>query len=135
MKTASPKFTHGQDAFKVALALWLLVAPWMLNYNHARFIVWNGAAVAVVIAASSIAAMLRFAIWEEWIGIVAGSWLFASPWLFDYSSLLTPTTTLPATANHIAVGLMMVFLSLVELNLWEAAIGRFKKAGGGPPNS
>ena len=129
MKEPRPKFTHGQDAGKVVLALWLLIAPWMLNYG-ARLVVWNGNAVAFVVAAFSIAAILKFTTWEEWVSVVAGFWLLASPWLLDYASLLPATVALPASANHIAVGLLLVFLSLWELNLWELASGKSREPRG-----
>ena len=119
MNTETRKFTHGQDAGKLLLALWLFVAPWMLNYSEVRLPVWNGFAAGIVVAAFSIAAMLKFTKWEEWINIVAGFWLIASPWVLNYTTLLGPTRTLPATANHLAVGLAIVILSLWELNLWE----------------
>ena len=122
MKTEGRKFTHGQDAGKLALALWLFVSPWILNYSEVRLPVWNTFAVATIVAVFSAAAMLKFTKWEEWINIVAGFWLIASPWLLGYTALLGPTKTLPATtANHLAVGLAIVILSLWELNLWELA--------------
>ena len=121
MKTEGRKFTHGQDAGKLALALWLFVSPWILNYSEVRLPVWNTFAVATIVAVFSVAAMLKFTKWEEWINIVAGFWLIASPWLLGYTALLGPTKTLPATANHLAVGLAIVILSLWELNLWELA--------------
>jgi len=127
MATRRPKFTHGQDAGKVILALWLFVSPWMLSYTQMRLPVLNGDAVGVIVAAFSIAAMLKFTKWEEWINIVAGFWLIASPWILDYTSLIGNTATLPATANHLAVGLAIVMLSLSELNLWERATGSSPK--------
>jgi hypothetical protein len=134
------KFTHGQDAGKVALALWLFVAPWILGYHQTLLPVWNGDAVAVVVAMSSLAAILKFNTWEEWISIVAGFWLIVSPWLFDYTSLLPQTATmptlerhvvhvaLPAMANHVAVGLAIIILSLWEFGVWERASGKSVKA-------
>jgi len=121
MTNQTPKFTHGQDAGKLALALWLFVAPWILHYNQAPLPRWNSYAVAIVIAVFSLAAMLKFTRWEEWINIVAGFWLIASPWVLGYTSILGPTETLPAAANHLAVGLAVVILSLWELNVWELA--------------
>lgn len=121
MNTEGRKFTHGQDAGKLALALWLFASPWILNYSEVRLAVWNTFAVATIVAVFSVAAMLKFTKWEEWINIVAGFWLIASPWLLSYTALLGPTKTLPATANHLAVGLAIVILSLWELNLWELA--------------
>jgi hypothetical protein len=140
METQRPKFTHGQDAGKVILALWLLVSPWMFNYAQARLPVWNGDAVAIIVAVSSIAAMLKFNKWEEWISIVAGFWLIVSPLLLDYTALLTAPETLPplerhvahlalpAMANHLAVGLGIVILSLWEFGVWERATGKSTKA-------
>ena len=130
MPTPRPKFTHGQDAAKLLLALWLFVSPWMLNYTQGQVAVWNGDIVGIVVAAFSIAAMFKFTTWEEWINIVAGFWLIASPWVLDYASFLGNTATLPATANHLAVGLAIVFLSFRELNLWERANEIFQKRKG-----
>jgi len=127
MATRRPKFTHGQDAAKLMLALWLFVSPWMLNYTQIRLPVLNGDAVGIVVAAFSIAAMLKFTKWEEWINIVAGFWLLVSPWVLDYTSLIGNTAALPATANHLAVGLAIIMLSLSELNLWERATGSSPK--------
>jgi len=140
MVTPTPKFTHGQDAGKVALALWLFVAPWMLNYSQAPAAVWNGDIVAVVVAVSSIVAILKFNKWEEWISIVAGLWLMASPLVLDYATLLPATGTppvhqrfatqsaLPASANHFGVGLAFVILSFWELNLREIVSRKSRKA-------
>lgn len=124
MNAQRPKFTHAQDAGKVALALWLLVAPWMLHYDQAPGVLWNDYAVAIIVALSSIAAMLRFTKWDEYVSIVAGVWLFASPWLLDFSSLLAPPAAFAAMANHLAVGLALVIFSLWELNVWELATGK-----------
>lgn len=126
--TPQPKFTHGQDAGKVALALWLIVSPWIFNYSEVRLPVWNGFGVAIVVAAFSIAAMLKFTKWEEVIAIVAGFWLIASPWVLGYTALLGTTRTLPVTANHLAVGLAIVILSLWEFNIWERATQARPKA-------
>lgn len=141
MPIPTPKFTHGQDASKVALALWLFVSPWVLNYSQARTAVWNGDAVAVIVAVSSIAAMLKFNRWEELISIFVGLWLMASPLVLDYTALLPASASaallqrqhaapiaLPASANHLAVGLAFVILSFWELNLWEIATGKSRKA-------
>lgn len=140
MATPRSKFTHGQDAGKIILALWLFAAPWMLDYSQVRLAVWNGDAVAIIVAVSSLAAMLKFNKWEEWISIIAGFWLIASPWLLDYTSLLPLAVPLPALqrnvvhlplpimANHLAVGLAIVILSLWEFNVWERATGKSTKA-------
>lgn len=135
METARARFGHGPDAGKLVAALWLFVSPWMLNYSQVRLAVWNSCAVAIVVGVSSTAAMLRFTKWEEWINVVAGFWLIASPLLLDYTTLMGNHVTLPAAANHLAVGLFIIILSLWELNLWEAAttVLRREKRRPNPP--
>ena len=70
----------------------------MFNYSEVRLPTWNGFVVGIVVAVFSLAAILKFTTWEEWINIVAGFWLIASPWALNYTVLLGPTKTLPATA-------------------------------------
>lgn len=126
MKFERPKFAHGPDALKLVLALWLFVCPWVLNYSQARLAVWNGYAVALIVAAFSIAAMLKFTTWEEQINIVAGFWLFASSWA-GYAGFLEPKVTLLAVFNHMFIGLAIVLLSLMELNLFERVTNAYAK--------
>jgi hypothetical protein len=128
METQARKFTHGQDAGKVALALWLFVSPWMLNYSQVSLPVWNGNIVALIVAAFSVAAIFKFAVWEEGINIVVGFWLIASPYALNYTKLLGANLTLPATANHVAVGVAIIILSFWELNVWEWATQRAPKS-------
>lgn len=90
------------------------VSPWMLNYTKVSPVVRNGDIVGVIVATFSLAAILKFTVWEEWINIVAGFWLIASPWVLDYTALMGNIPTLPATANHLAVGLAIVILSLQD---------------------
>lgn len=128
MARRTPKFSHGPDAGKLVLGLWLFISPWMLNYTQARLAVWNSDVVGLVIAGFSLAAILKFTEWEEWVNIVAGFWLMASPWVLDYTSQLGPTRTLPASANNLAVGLAVMIFSLWELNVWQAVTGKSLKA-------
>jgi len=121
MKIEAWKFPHGQDAGKLLVAIWLFVSPWMLNYSDVRVPVWNGNAVGFVVAAFSLGAMLKFTTWEEWVNIGAALWLIASPLVLHYTSLLGDSVTLPAAANHVAVGIFIIVLSGWELTLSEEA--------------
>jgi len=123
MATPTAKFPHGPDAGKILFGLWLFVSPWMLNYTQASVAVWNSDVVGLIVAGASLAAILKFTEWEEWINIVAGAWLIASPWILNYTSILASQVALSATANYVAVGLCIIILSLWELNVWEAATG------------
>jgi SPW repeat len=119
MNRPGPTFTHGPDMVKLLLALWLFASPWMLNYNQVRAAVWNGNVVAMIVAVFTIASILKFTTWEEWITIVAGLWLFASPAFLDYTPSFPSKVPFAAATNHLTVGLMLMALSFWQLNLWE----------------
>jgi hypothetical protein len=68
----------------------------------------------VIMAAWLEVAWLEFMmpqIWEEWVELVLGLWLVASPWVFGYSQLIVPTVI------HIVLGGLVVLLALLEL--WQ----------------
>ena len=46
----------------------------------------------------SIAALAAFAVWEEWLNLVAGLWLIATPWLFSFESKAMTVEVLIGTA-------------------------------------
>jgi SPW repeat len=115
MKTETQNFTHWPDTAKAAAALWLFVSPWIMSYSKEGLPVWNGWAVAIIVAVFSVAARLRFCEWKEWINFCAGFWLVASPWFLDYKASLSDNVALMVAANHVIIGLIIIFLSLIEL--------------------
>jgi hypothetical protein len=65
------------DVYNLALGAFLFGAPWLFSYAYesARADDWVSSAIVV---ASSLAALVAFAEWEEWVGIVVGLWVLAS---------------------------------------------------------
>ena len=51
----------------------------------------------------------RFRSWEEWINVVLGAWLVASPWVLG--------ATLVATTNLVIVGVLVLALAVYEI--WD----------------
>jgi len=95
------------DIYNLALGAFLFVAPWLFSYAYeaARADDWVSSAIVV---AASLAALLAFAEWEEWIGIVVGLWVLASPWVLGFQHAK------PMPVN-VAVGLAIAFMSALEL--------------------
>ena len=95
------------DIYNLALGAFLFVAPWLFSYAYesARADDWVS---SVIVVASSIAALLAFAEWEEWIGLVVGLWVLASPWLLGFQHA-------KAMAVNVAVGVLIAFISALEL--------------------
>ena len=68
-----------------------------------------GGIVAIIIAVISIAALARAQRWEEWINLLAGIWLFISPWLLKYSG------TRNALWDAVIIGAVVVILAAWDL--------------------
>ena len=102
------------DIYKLALAIFLLISPWLFaraNGTAALDLRVSGAVIAIL----SLAAMVAFAYWEEWINLLLGLWLIVSPWVLGFAH---------TRAMHfsIAVGITVVFLTALELWLvYEAS--------------
>ena len=95
------------DVYNLALGAVLFVAPWLFSYVHesARADDWVSSAIVI---ASSLGALWAFAEWEEWIGVVVGLWVLASPWLLGFQHGR-------AMVVNVVVGLLIAYLSVIEL--------------------
>ena len=102
------------DLYNLMTAIFLLVSPWLFvraNETAAIDLRLSGAAIAIL----SLAAMVAFSNWEEWVNLVLGFWLIVSPWILGF-----PHTR--AMHFSIAVGAAVAFLALLELWLvYDAA--------------
>jgi hypothetical protein len=95
------------DFYTVAFGLFVFVSPWLFAYadEEARIDLWaSGAAIAVM----SVAAIIAFARWEEWLNLLLGIWLMVSPWALGFAH---------TRAMHvsIAVGALVAFFAALEL--------------------
>jgi hypothetical protein len=100
---------HWQDWVNLVLGGWLFIAPWVLGYSGLRAPAWNSWIIGVVVAAISIAALIQFTEWEEWVNAVLGLWLLISPWVLGFA----PSST-PALWNHVVLGIVIGGLALWE---------------------
>ena len=96
------------DFYTAAFGLFLFVSPWLFAYaNHnARLDLWvSGAAIAAI----SIAAIVAFSNWEEWLNLLLGLWLIASPWLLGFAH---------SRAMHVSIALGILVAFMAALELW-----------------
>jgi hypothetical protein len=102
---------HWQDWANLAVGVWLFIAPWVLAYAGLRPAAWNSWIMGAVVAAVSVAALILFAAWQEWVNVVLGVWLLVSPWVMGFASAENAS----ALWNHVIVG-----LAVGGLALWDA---------------
>jgi SPW repeat len=85
-----------QDWANLVLAVWLFISPWVLQFGHG---VQAGPAVAVGDAAWNawilgiltflvvLSALGSMELWQEWITLVFGAWIFVAPWALGFTGL------------------------------------------------
>ena len=96
------------DLYKLLLAIFLLISPWLFaraNVTAAVDLRASGAAIATL----SLAAMVAFASWEEWANLLLGVWLIVSPWLLGFAH---------TRAMHFSIGVGAAVTFLAALELW-----------------
>ncbi len=110
-----------RDWVMLALAVWLLVSPWLLGFSAAApaagvtasagftMAAWNAWVVGVVVAALAIWAIAMFAEWQDWLTGILGVWLVVAPWVLGFSAIAA------VVWDHVIVGALIVVLAAWEL--------------------
>jgi hypothetical protein len=96
------------DVYNLFLAAVLFLSPWLfkLTNSQGKIDLWITSAIIVVL---SLAAIIAYRDWEEWINVLMGVWLIASPWLLEF-----PHTR----AMHLSIGFGIVIVLLALLDLF-----------------
>lgn len=96
------------DLYNLLLAVVLFGAPWFFAHaSRAAELDLRLSAAAIIIL--SLAAMIAFSAWEEWINVGLGAWLVVSPWLLGFAH---------THAMHFAIGFGIAIAFLASLELW-----------------
>jgi hypothetical protein len=106
------------DVANLMLGMVLFFSPWLFRLP-AGAPCQTASIIGIFIAVSSIAALAAFAIWEEWLTLVAGLALIVSPWLLGFQD--TQAMTIDAL-----IGTFVVLLAAVEVWFTAEATHRIK---------
>ena len=101
------------DVVNLFLGTILFFSPWLFSLSLGT-LQQTDAIAGLLIAVLSIAALTAFAIWEEWLNLIAGLWLIASPWLLGFQDS-------NATTVHVVIGAVVAALAAFEA--WIAHTG------------
>ena len=96
------------DVYNLLLAVILFGAPWFLAHasRTAALDLWLSSAAVIVL---SLAAMVAFSLWEEWINAALGVWLIVSPFILGFAH---------TRAMHFSIGIGIAITFLAALDLW-----------------
>jgi hypothetical protein len=96
------------DVYTLVLGTALFVSPWLFAFAHGTAAV-DARAGGAAIAAASIAALLVFSEWEEWVTLLAGLWMAASPFALGFEH---------TTAMHLCIGIGLAVSFIAALDIW-----------------
>src|ERR1700728_4270435 len=99
------------DVANLLLGMILFFSPWMFGLSAGAQ--WQTAStIGIFIAVLSIAALAAFAVWEEWLNLVAGLWLLASPSFLGFRESDAMTTGVSIGAAVAALAAFEIWLML-----------------------
>jgi hypothetical protein len=95
------------DVVNLLLGTILFFSPWLfsLSAGAPRQI---ASTMGLFIAVLSVAALAAFAVWEEWLNLIAGVWLVAAPWLLGFEDS-------NAVMVDVVIGIVVVVLATFEI--------------------
>jgi hypothetical protein len=77
---------NSQAIINLICAAIIFVSPWALGFaTDSR--AWTAWTSGVGIGVMAVAAFLRFAQWEEWVALVFGVEVAASPWVLGFATI------------------------------------------------
>jgi hypothetical protein len=101
------------DVANLVLGMVLFFSPWL--FGLAAGAQWQTAStVGIFIGVLSVAALAAFAVWEEWLNLIAGLWLIVSPWLLGFQDG-------DAMIIDVAIGTIVALLAAFEVWLTHGA--------------
>jgi hypothetical protein len=96
------------NVYNFMLGAFLFVSPWLFAFAHGAAGT-DARAGGAAIAAASMAALLMFVEWEEWVTLVAGLWIVLSPFALGFQH---------TTAMHVSIGIGLAVSYIAGLDLW-----------------
>ena len=100
-----------QEWTNMALGLWLLVSPFFGFGSTNSAAALDGYVFGAIIIVLSGAALFLSQVWEEWINMAIGIWLFVAPFVLGFSGMHE------VMLNHMNVG-----IALFGVALWAATM-------------
>jgi hypothetical protein len=100
-----------QDWISLVCAAVLFLSPWLFSYSADAVAARTAWISAIVIGILTIAALVQFAEWEEWVTMLLGLWLIVAPWIVGFSMIGH------AVASFVILGVIVALASISEL--WQ----------------
>jgi SPW repeat len=95
--------TRWQDWVMLMFGVWMFFSPFILGYAALGGIAaWNSYVFGVAMVIFSLRALSVPRLWEEWVNLVLGVWIFIAPFVLGFFTLHA------ATWNHLILGVLIM---------------------------
>jgi SPW repeat len=110
-----------QDYLTTFVGVWVLFSLEVIHYffpavAFTSAIAWSHGLVGFALIVVGAAAVAGYQLWEEWVDVLLGLWLIASPWIIDFAGVA------PLRWNAVLSGTVVVVLAS-----WVLITGRGRK--------
>jgi hypothetical protein len=102
---------HAQDWINLVCAVLLFISPWVLGFSGDVMAARGAWVTGVIAAIFSVAALMQFAEWEEWISALLGVWMIVAPWVVGFASIGL------AVAAFVILGIIVALAAISEI--WQ----------------
>ena len=114
------KSLQWEDWVGIALGAWLLASPWTLGFaDQSAAATMNALVMGSILVLEELLELNVHEAMEEWIDMLAGLWLVASPIALGFTSLVT------ATVSTMVVGLLTVLFAAWALSPLDRSLRRW----------
>ena len=113
------KALQWEDWVGIALGVWLLASPWVVGFSDHSAATMNALIMGTILVLEEMLELEVHESAEEWIDLVAGLWLVASPMVLGFASLTA------ATVNTVLVGLLTVLFAAWAMSPFDKAISHW----------
>jgi len=72
-----------QDWIILIGGIWLFISPWLTGFSGSNYS-WDAYLMGILLIVFSILAIGNQRIWEEWVTMIIGAWIFISPWVLGF---------------------------------------------------
>ncbi len=97
----------GASSLNILLGIWLIIAPFVLNYARLEAAQTNDIIIGIIVAV--IAAIRTFGAFTQpgwsWVNVILGVWLIIAPFVLGYSGAARPLW------NDIILGVVIAILA------------------------
>jgi hypothetical protein len=107
-----------QDWLILIGGIWLFISPWLFGFSRTNYS-WDSFLMGVLLIVFSLMALGNNRIWEEWVTLIIGAWIFISPWALGFAGA-------PDQWNFFIVGGIVFILSIWDVSLYSNNVHRHR---------